>query len=64
MRADLVDPTMPSAWTLTALSVSVLAILLGLVRLAGTERQSVQGFVSRMIIATGFGIYAAVLLLS
>jgi hypothetical protein len=64
MRADLVDPTMPSTWTLTALSVSALAILLGLVRLAGSGSLSSQVFVTRMIIATGFGIYAAVLLLS
>jgi hypothetical protein len=64
MRADLVDPTMPSAWTLTTLSVSALAILLGLVRLAGIGWLDSQVFVSRMVIATGFGIYAGVLLLS
>jgi hypothetical protein len=64
MRADLVDPTIPSVSALTALSVSALAILLGLVRLAGIGWPSSRVFVSRIVIATGFGIYAAVLLLS
>jgi len=64
MRADLKDLAMPSLWTLSALSASVLTILVGLAGLARGVWPSPRAFAAKVLIGVGFATYAAALLLS
>ncbi len=64
MRADLENAGLPSVWTFAALSVSVLTILVGLARLAVVAWLSPQALAAKVLVAAGFAMYAAVLLLS
>jgi hypothetical protein len=64
MRADLKEAGMPSVWTFAALSASVVTILVGLARLAVVAWLSPQAFAAKVLVAAGFAMYTAVLLLS